>query len=608
MESAIESLPFTLAELRRAYDEGISPEAVVAEAFRRLDAAGDPGILILETRETALRAARALGAPDGRPLWGIPFVVKDNIDVADIETTAACPDFAYVPRENAFVVSRLTDAGAILLGKANLDQFATGLVGVRSPYAVPRNAIDPDLVPGGSSSGSAVAVARGIVAFSLGTDTAGSGRVPAALNNIVGLKPTLGALSGSGVVPACRTLDTISIFAMTVAETFEILGVAAAYDADDAYSRPVPIRPLTAMHAGIRIGIPDEATLETFGDAEQAEHFRSTVVRLRTAGASVTEIDFEPFYAVARMLYEGAWLAERVAAVGPRLVDMPETLHPTTSAVLEPGLKLTAVDAFEGMYRLKALARRCEELMEDIDLLCVPTIPTVVTLGEIEADPIGPNSMLGTYTNFVNLLDLCGIAVPAGLRGDGRPGSVTVLARRGEDHRAASVALAIESGTMGATGWPRPVARSAVSVVEPEEIAVAVCGAHMSGLPLNHELASRGARFLKACRTAPEYALHALAGGPPYRPGMVRKRGGGAAIELEVWALPRTAFGDFMAGIPSPLAIGSLALDDGSLVKGFLCEPWGLEGARDISHFGGWRGYLRDKDKPQPVEARAHAV
>lgn len=604
----IESLPFTLADLRRAYEGGVSPEAVVAEAFRRLEAAGDPGILILETREQALRAARALGAPDGRPLWGIPFVVKDNIDVADLETTAACPDFAYVPRESAFVVSRLMDAGAILIGKSNLDQFATGLVGVRSPYPVPRNAIDPDLVPGGSSSGSAVAVARGLAAFSLGTDTAGSGRVPAALNNVVGLKPTLGALSGSGVVPACRTLDTVSIFAMTVVEAYEILGIAAAYDADDAYSRPVPMRPLTAMHAGIRIGIPDEATLKTFGDAEQTEHFRSTVVRLRTAGASVAEIDFEPFYAVARMLYEGAWLAERVAAVGARLVDAPESLHPTTRAVLAPGLKLSAVDAFEGLYRLKALARRCEDLMEDVDLLCVPTIPTVVTLAEIAADPIGPNSMLGTYTNFVNLLDLCGIAVPTGLRSDGRPGSLTVLARRGEDHRAASVALAVEAGPLGATGWPRSVSRVEADVAEADDIAIAVCGAHMSGLPLNPELTSRGARFLKACRTAPEYALHALAGGPPFRPGMVRKRGGGAAIEVEVWALPRAAFGDFMAGIPSPLSIGSVALDDGSLVKGFLCEPWGLEGARDISHFGGWRGYLRDRDRPQPVEVRAHAV
>jgi allophanate hydrolase len=605
---AIADLPFTLAELRRAYAGGLSPEAVVIEAFRRLDAAADPGILILEAREQAIAAARRLDAPDGRPLWGVPFVVKDNIDVAGLQTTAACPDFAYVASHDAFVVSRLRDAGAILIGKANLDQFATGLVGVRTPYPAPRNAVDPDLVPGGSSSGSAVAVARGIVAFSLGTDTAGSGRVPAALNNIVGLKPTLGALSNSGVVPACRTLDTISIFALTVSEAFEIYGIAAAFDPRDAYSRLVSVRPLASMQPGLRIGVPDEASLETCGDVEQARHFRETLVRLRTAGASVSEIDFEPFFAVARMLYEGAWLAERVAAVGARLVDAPGTLHPTTRAVLQPGLGLSAVDAFEGMYRLKALARRCDELMEDVDLLCVPTIPTVVTLEEIAADPIGPNSMLGTYTNFVNLLDLCGIAVPTGPRADGRPGSLTVLARKGEDGRAASLALAIEQGPLGATGWARGATRIAETPVSDDEIAIAVCGAHMSGLPLNREITSRGGRFLKACRSAPEYAFYALAGGPPFRPGMVRQRAGGSAIELEVWALPRAAFGDFMAGIPSPLGIGSIALEDGSVVKGFVCEAWGLDGARDIGRFGGWRNFLRDKDKPELREARAHAM
>jgi allophanate hydrolase len=604
----LEQLPFTLPDLRAAYAGGFTPEAVVAEAFRRLDAAADPGILISDMREQALAAARALGAPDGRPLWGIPFVVKDNIDVAGAATTAACPDFAYVPGRDAFVVARLRQAGAIVLGKANLDQFATGLVGVRTPYPAPRNAIDPDLVPGGSSSGSAVAVARGIAVFSLGTDTAGSGRVPAALNNLVGLKPTLGALSATGVVPACRTLDTISIFAMTVADACEIFGIAAAYDGEDAYSRAVPVKALAAMAPGIRIGVPDAASLETFGDAAQAAHFHETLVALRTAGATVREIDFAPFYAVARMLYEGAWVAERVAAVGRRLVDAPETLHPTTRAILEPGLELTAVDAFEGMYRLKALARRCEEAMDEVDLLCVPTIPTVVTRAEIAADPIGPNSRLGTYTNFVNLLDLCGIAVPTGPRADGRPGSLTVLARRGEDMRAAAVAAAVEAGTLGATGWPRRSPRLSEAGVGADEIAVAVCGAHMSGLPLNPELTGRGARFLKACRTAPEYALHALAGGPPFRPGLVRRRGGGAAIEVEVWALPRAAFGDFMAGIPTPLAIGSVALDDGGLVKGFLCEAHGLDGARDITAFGGWRAYLRDKDKPSRPEARAHAV
>ena len=417
----IEELPFTLEALRRAYAEGLRPDAVVAEAFRRLDLANDPGILIHEARDAALEAAVALKAPDGRPLWGIPFAVKDNIDVAGMPTTAACPDFTYHPADDAFVVAKLREAGAIVLGKTNLDQFATGLVGVRTPHAVPLNAIDPAIVPGGSSSGSAVAVARGIVAFALGTDTAGSGRVPAALNAIVGLKPTLGAFSATGVVPACRTLDTVSVFAMTVADAWAVYGIAAGYDAADAYSRHVATGALFDASV-VRIGVPDAATLKIFGDKVQAAAFRATVEELRAAGAEIRELDFSPFHAVARMLYEGAWVAERVAAVGERLKLKPETLHPTTRAILEPGQRLSAVDAFEGFYRLKALRRDCEALLSGVDALCVPTIPSFVTMAEIAADPIGPNSRLGTYTNFVNLLDLCGIAVPTGAAAPPPPG------------------------------------------------------------------------------------------------------------------------------------------------------------------------------------------
>ncbi len=585
----IEELPFTLEALRRAYAGGVRPEAVVAEAFRRLDLANDPGIFIHEARQAALEAARALGAPDGRPLWGIPFAVKDNIDVAGMPTTAACPDFAYDAADDAFVVARLRQAGAIVLGKTNLDQFATGLVGVRTPHTVPRNAIDPAIVPGGSSSGSAVAVARGIAAFALGTDTAGSGRVPAALNAIVGMKPTLGAFSATGVVPACRTLDTISVFAMTVADAWEVHSVAAGYDAADAYSRPVATGALFDASA-VRIGVPDRATLQTFGDDVQAADFRATVERLRAAGAEIRELDFSPFHAVARMLYEGAWLAERVAAVGERLTRKPETLHATTRAILEPGLKLSAVDAFEGFYRLKALRRDCEALFAGVDVLCVPSIPTFVTLAEIAADPVGPNSRLGTYTNFVNLLDLCGIAVPTGARADGRPGSVTLLAPAGRDALGASIAAALEAGPLGATGWARPM-RLPLAPQAAGEIALAVCGAHMSGLPLNRELTERGGRFIRACTTAPIYRLHALAGGPPFRPGLVRTTRG-AAIALEVWALPWERFGDFIAGVPSPLCIGTVELEDGTTVKGFLSEAAGLADAADITEFGGWRAWL----------------
>jgi allophanate hydrolase len=586
----ITELPFTLTALRQAYAEGLRPELVVSEAFRRLEAASDPGIFIYTAKVQALEAASALGEPDGTPLWGVPFAVKDNIDVEGMPTTAACPDFSHEAAADAFVVARLRKLGAIALGKTNLDQFATGLVGVRTPYPIPLNALDPAIVPGGSSSGSAVAVAHGIAAFALGTDTAGSGRVPAALNAIVGLKPTLGALSASGVVPACRTLDTISIFATTVADAWEIYSVAAEYDPEDAYSRRMAPDALFDA-SNICIGVPNARTLRTFGDVTQASNFRKTLEELRAAGATIHELDFAPFYAVASMLYEGAWLAERVSAVGARLTERPQTLHPVTYAVLEPGLRLSAVDAFEGFYRLKSAQRECEALMMKVDALCVPTIPNFVTLAETAADPIGPNARLGTYTNFVNLLDLCGIAVPTGDRADGRPGSVTLLAPAGHDALCASVAAALEAGRMGATDWPRPARAILSSQPMSAEIAIAVCGAHMSGLPLNRELTERGGRLLRDCRTAPAYRLHALAGGPPIRPGLVRSIGG-ASIAVEVWALPRERFGDFIAGVPAPLCIGTVELEDGSTVKGFLCEASGLAGAADVTGYGGWRDYL----------------
>ncbi|MFN4271811.1 MAG: allophanate hydrolase [Aliihoeflea sp.] len=588
----IDGLSFTFGDLAGAYAGGLRPETVVEEAFRRLEAIADPGIFIHEARDAALAQARALNAPDGRPLWGIPFVVKDNIDVAGMPTTAGCPDFAYLADTDAFVVARLRAAGAICLGKTNLDQFATGLVGVRTPYPVPRNALDPSIVPGGSSSGSSVAVAHGIAAFSLGTDTAGSGRVPAALNGIVGLKPTLGALSATGMIPACRTLDTISIFALTVADAWSAFEVAAEFDPQDAYSHSIAHHGLVAVAPSPRIGIPNRATLETFGDAVQAQDFRRSVETLTAQGATIVELDFEPFYAVARMLYEGAWLAERVAAVGERLKMAPDTLHPTTRAILEPGLKLTAVDAFRGFYRLKELERECRAALASVDALCVPTIPCFVTMDEIGADPISPNAHLGTYTNFVNLLDLCGIAVPTGTRVDGRPGSITFLAEAGRDAYCAALACTMEAGQLGAAGRTRKRTVLPEGGVQHGEIALAVCGAHMSGLPLNHQLTALGGRFLRACRTAPAYSLHALAGGPPQRPGLVRRPGNGASIELEIWGLPTEGVGAFLAGIPAPLGIGTVELEDGSSVKGFLCETHGLAGASDITAFGGWRKWL----------------
>lgn len=588
-DDLISRLPFTIPALQEAYAQGLRPPEVIAEVFARIEAAADPGIFLHLDRHAAIATAEALGTPDGRPLWGIPFAVKDNIDVAGMPTTAACPDYAFQPEADAVAVARLRAAGAIVVGKTNLDQFATGLVGTRTPHPVPRNAIDPEIVPGGSSSGSAVAVARGIVTFALGTDTAGSGRVPGALNSVVGLKPSLGAWSTRGVVPACRTLDTISVFALTVEDAWAVHRVAAAYDPQDAFSRPVPAPALPALPSQYTVAVPDKASLQVFGDTAQSDSFAATLDLLRSEGARIREIDLAPFYATALMLYERSWVAERVAAVGNRLSDAPETIHSVVRRILASGTNLTAVDAFRDRYRLAELRRQCETLLDGTALLCVPTIPTFVTLAEDAADPVGYNARLGTYTNFVNLLDMCGIAVPCGTRSDGRPASVTLLGRSGDDAQAASLAQRIEAGAMGATGWERPDPRRVEGLLHSDEIGFVVCGAHMSGLPLNHELTSRCARYLGTTKTAREYRLFALPDGR--RAGIVRMEGG-AAIEVELWALPLTAIGGFLENVSEPLCAGTIRLADGSQAKGFLCETSGIEDAADITEHGGWRAYL----------------
>lgn len=591
----LDTLPFTLPSLRSAYADGASPAAVIEEVYRRIAEVDDPGIFLdLFDKAEVLAAAEALESLDpSLPLWGVPFVIKDNIDVAGHPTTAACPAFAYVADEDAAAVELLKAAGALAIGKTNLDQFATGLVGVRSPYPVPLNAVDPAIVPGGSSSGSAVAVAHGMVCFSLGTDTAGSGRVPAALNNIVGLKPTLGAISAGGLVPACRTLDTISIFALTVEDAYAVLEAVTAQDARDAYSRSISVTPLTALPDTFRVGVPDAATIEFFGDALQQASYTSDLHRLENAGAELIPLDFTPFHDIARLLYEGAWVAERHAVIEDLLATNPEAVHPVTRQIIRVAETQSATDAFRGIYRLKELRAIADPLVASVDLLCVPTIPTFYSVADLTEDPIGPNARLGTYTNFVNLMDLCGIAVPTAPRTDGRPGSVTLLAQAGRDGWLATVALALErSGKMGATLHDRPAPAVHAPRPGPDEMAIAVCGAHMAGLPLNGQLTSRGGRFLRATMTAGDYRLYALNGGPPERPGLVRDPAGGGSVPVEVWALPMTEVGSFLAGIPSPLGLGTLTLSDGETVTGFLCEPHGLAGARELDAEAGWRGHL----------------
>jgi allophanate hydrolase len=580
--------------LHDAYAAGADPAETIDRVHDAITAAADPGIFItLVDRERARQAAKALGSFDpAKPLWGVPFAVKDNIDVEGLPTTAACPAYAYTARESAPAVERLVAAGALPVGKTNLDQFATGLVGVRTPYPAPRNACDPALVPGGSSSGSAVAVARGLVSFALGTDTAGSGRVPAALNAIVGLKPTRGAIPIRGVVPACRTLDCVSVFAGTAADAWAAFTVAAGYDATDPYSRAVPLgRP--ALPPVLRIGIPDRAS-RIFGSPDAEAAFDAALGLVPNLGAPLRPVDLAPFFATAALLYEGAWVAERYQAIRDFIEARPEALHPVTRTIIEGARRLSAADAFAGEYRLAELRRQTERVWDTIDVLVVPSIPDVCTLADAAADPIGANSRLGTYTNFVNLLDLAAFSVPGPLRRDGRPAGVTLIAPAGRDALLAALAARLHAAagvTVGATGQPVPPPPPAPASAPPDTIELAVVGAHLSGMALNRELTTRGATFVRAVPTEAAYRLYALPGGPPERPGLVRVDAG-AAIDTEVWALTPAAFGDFVAQIPSPLGIGTLRLADGTAVKGFLCETVATDGARDISAFGGWRAYM----------------
>jgi allophanate hydrolase len=530
---------------------------------------------------------------DTKPLYGIPFVIKDNIDLAQVPTTAGCAEFAYVPQQSATVVQRLIQAGAIPLGKTNLDQFATGLVGARSPYGPCRNSFDANFVAGGSSSGSAVAVAMGLASFALGTDTAGSGRVPAAFNNIVGLKPTLGRLSTSGVVPACRSLDTVSIFALSCGDAAAVLGAAAGFDAADAYSRTLDDVSL----AGKRFGVPRAPDLEFFGDADYAGLFDATVQRLQALGYTPVTIDFAPFLEAARLLYEGPWVAERFAAVGDFLTAHPHAGLKTTRAIIEAGGRLSASEAFKGIYRLKALQRACTALWSHMDFLLTPTAGTIYTVAAVEAEPVRLNANLGYYTNYMNLLDLAGVAVPAGFRGDGLPFGVTLVGPAaserallhvaGKLHRACVASLGAMPETAPSEGPPPPQ-----TAPPPGFVSIAVCGAHMQGLPLNHQLCDRGSHLLRATRTAPKYRLIALEGGPPYRPGLIRVAGEGAAIEVELWAMPQQQLGSFLGGIPAPLGLGTLELEDGTTSLGFICEGYAADSGADISRYGGWRTYL----------------
>ncbi|PYF12954.1 allophanate hydrolase [Rhodobacter viridis] len=583
----------TMEAIRAAYARGATPLDVVEAVIARRDALADRAVFITETPAEVLRAeARALmdSSAEGRPLWGIPCAIKDNIDVAGLPTTAACPAYAYAPAADATVVARLRAAGALVIGKTNLDQFATGLNGTRSPHGAPRSVFSAAHVSGGSSSGSAVAVASGLCAFALGTDTAGSGRVPAAFNNLVGLKPTPGLVPNTGVVPACRSVDVVTVFAATVAEASEVRRVIEGYDAADPFSRragPValPVRP--------RIGILTGAERNFFGNAEVEALYDAACARAEALGATLVPFDYAPFREAAALLYDGPWVAERLAAVEDFLTTNAEDFDPTVRKIIEGAKGRTAVEAFRGLYRLNALRQQVAPVWEAVDMLLLPTAPTTCTVAEMLAEPIKRNSEFGLYTNFANLMGYAAIAVPAGFGPSGLPAGVTLVGPGFSDAALEPFAAALHRAAGCGYGRDRGAMVAALPVTCPEGwLTIAVVGAHLTGMPLNPELTSVGGICLEETRTAPDYRLYLLPGTVPPKPGLIRDPGfEGPGIAVEVWALPPAAFGAFVARIPAPLGVGKVVLATGAAVSGFLCEAHAVAGAPEITAFGGWKAW-----------------
>jgi allophanate hydrolase len=529
----------------------------------------------------AARVDQRIAAGERLPLAGVPFAIKDNIDLAGVPTTAACPQFAYTPGASATVIARLMEAGAIPFGKTNLDQFATGLNGTRSPYGAPACVFNRAYVSGGSSSGSAVAVAAGLVAFALGTDTAGSGRVPAAFNALVGMKPTKGRWSTTGLVPACRSVDCITVFTRSLADAALVDEVAAGFDPADAYSRPREDRPIAPR----RIGVPLPHQRQFLGDMAAERLYAKALDVLTAVGAELVEVDIEPLKEAALLLYNGPWVAERTAAAGDFLRDHADAIDPSVRTILEGGLSVSGVDVFRGHYRLAELQHVANAMWDRVDMLALPTAPTIYRIAEMRAAPIVLNSNLGLYTNFVNLLDMAALALPAGHRGNGTGFGITLIGPPWTDRALMSAGQAY----LDAAGLePVPTLDLEGRM---ETVKLAVVGAHLEGMPLHWQLTSRNARLVEKTTTAPTYRLYAMTESVPPKPALIHAQDG-AAIAVEVYELDVAGFGSFVAEVPPPLAIGTVTLADGSIVKGFVAEPRAITGARDITALGGWRAFI----------------
>ncbi len=564
--SAVAVAEETLARLA-AYDP-IQPQIWTSRA--------SPDDLLATARAVDARVA----AGEDLPLAGVPFAVKDNIDVAGFETTAACPAFAYRPDASATVVERLLAAGALCVGKTNLDQFATGLNGTRSPYGSPRNAYNLAYVSGGSSSGSASATAAGLVAFALGTDTAGSGRVPAAFQHLIGFKPSKGRWSNTGLVPACRTLDCITVFTDDTSNARLIDQVVAGFDLHDPYSKPLADRPLGRK----TIGVPRRDQRVFFGDLESEYLFDRALENLAKL-YDLVEIDYAPLQEAAQLLYSGPWVAERTAAMAGILASDPEAVDPTVREIVEAGQGTSAVELFNGIYRLAELKRHADTLWETIDMMVFPTTGTTYRVAELQTAPIALNSAFGFYTNFVNLLDMAALAVPAGIRANATGFGITLIGPADTDRALLDAADAY----LAVAELPSPPPLDLEGKMQ--TVKLAVVGAHLKDMPLHWQLTSRNAKFVGAFETAPDYRLYAIADSVPPKPALVYSDDG-AAIALEVYEMGVAEFGSFVVEVPPPLAIGTVTLADGSSVKGFVAEPRALTGAKDITSLGGWRAYI----------------
>jgi allophanate hydrolase len=580
-----------IAGIHAAYRAGsLTPVQLSTALLDRIDSYADKAVFISRFgREEILNQAARLdiGQIDTLPLFGIPIAVKDNIDVAGIPTTAACPAFAYTPKADAFVVAKLRAAGAIVLGKTNLDQFATGLNGTRSPFGAPRSVFHADYISGGSSSGSAVAVGAGLACFALGTDTAGSGRVPAGINNLIGLKPTIGRLSAAGVVPACRSLDCISIFANSAADALTVLDIAEGFDPADSYSREPADTPLPATPVFGTL-LPEHRDFA--GNADVEKIYDDAIQAALALGWTEQKIDYAPFLEIAKSLYGGAFVAERLAAVGPFFKTNAADFDPAVRGIIESAAKFSAADLFNDTYRFRDLRRLAAAELAKCDVLLLPTAPTLYTVAELAEQPIARNSVLGTYTNFVNLMDLAALALPAGFTPNGLAAGVTLIGPAFSEHALAAYADQLHKALGAGAGKSRIQPHTSVTHSIPDEITLVVAGAHLSGMVLNHELTALNARCLAQTTTAPNYKLFALATLPP-KPGLVRTAEPGAAIAVELWSLSPENFGRFVAALPPPMGIGKVTLADGTEHPGFLCETHALTGAEDITHYGGWRAY-----------------